>query len=276
LKADPITHDDFIIGYQSGRLGCSVNVLRVSLLVYSGRIREKRVVAKVIGWSAGLLVLICLWVVGLYFLPLLWALLAGAGVLATFGLVCLHRIGEGILSVALTDPDFYHLVRTERALGAVAIKEGNLSLADLDTIADYIALDNPEAARRLVQRVFKPVEQLERHPKSGSVAAELRGPRFRQIVEPPCRVFYRSGDKRVWILHVMRSERLLRPGQLMKSKLIEPGVMCVRIAATLGTNWRRAMMSQGLGNRKVELDFVDPRLSIRPLIYSPAQERKPS
>jgi addiction module RelE/StbE family toxin len=90
------------------------------------------------------------------------------------------------------------------------------ALADLDAIADYIALDNPEAARRLVQRVFKQVEQLERHPKSGSVPAELRGSRYRQIVEPPCRVFYRSDAKRVWILHLMRSERLLRPGQLRK------------------------------------------------------------
>jgi toxin ParE1/3/4 len=88
------------------------------------------------------------------------------------------------------------------------------ALADLDAIADYIALDNPEAARRLVQRVFKHVEQLERHPKSGSVPPELRGSRYRQIVEPPCRVFYRPDGKRVWILHVMRSERLLRPGQL--------------------------------------------------------------
>jgi hypothetical protein len=142
-EADQITHDDFIIGYQSGRLGCSVNVLRVSLLVYSGRIREKRVVAKVIGWSAGLLVLICLWVVGLYFLPPLWALLAGAIVLATFGLVCLHRVGEGILSVALTDPDFYHLVRTERALGAVAIKEGNQPKAH-----KVVPIRDPRQARR--------------------------------------------------------------------------------------------------------------------------------
>ena len=47
------------------------------------------------------------------------------------------------------------------------------ALADLETIADYIALDNPEAARRLVERVFKPIEQLERRPKSGFVPAEL-------------------------------------------------------------------------------------------------------
>ena len=88
------------------------------------------------------------------------------------------------------------------------------ALTDLDAIADYIALDKPEAARRLVQKVFKHVEQLERHPKSGSVPTELRRSRYRHIVEPPCRVFYRFDGKRVWILHVMRSERLLRPGQL--------------------------------------------------------------
>jgi toxin ParE1/3/4 len=90
------------------------------------------------------------------------------------------------------------------------------ALTDLDAIADYIALDNPEATRRLVQKVFKQVEQLERHPKSGSVPAELRGSRYRQIIEPPCRVFYRFDSKRIWILHVMRSERLLRPGQLRR------------------------------------------------------------
>jgi len=142
-EADPITQDDFIIGYQSGRLGCSVNVLRVSLLVYSGRIREKRVVAKVIGWSAGLLVLISLWVVGLYLLPLLWALLAGAIVLATLALVCVHRIGEGILSVALTDPAFYHLVRTERALGLAVERDGNLR-----RLNKVVPMRHPRQARR--------------------------------------------------------------------------------------------------------------------------------
>jgi toxin ParE1/3/4 len=84
------------------------------------------------------------------------------------------------------------------------------ALADLDAIADYIALDNPEAAGGLVQKVFKHVEQLERYPKSGSVPVELRGSRYRQIVEPPCRIFYRSDATRVWILHVERSMRSRR------------------------------------------------------------------
>ena len=95
------------------------------------------------------------------------------------------------------------------------------ALSDLDAIADYIALDNPEAARRLVHRIFEHVGHLESHPKLGSKPPELKGWRYRQIVDPPCRIFYREDSGRVLILHVMRSERLLRPELL--SQLDESG-----------------------------------------------------
>ncbi len=84
------------------------------------------------------------------------------------------------------------------------------ALNDLDAIADYIALDNPEAAKDQVKNVFRHVDQLADHPKCGSKPQELRGWRYRQIVEPPCRIFYREEDSRIYILHVMRGERLLR------------------------------------------------------------------
>ena len=83
------------------------------------------------------------------------------------------------------------------------------ALSDLDAIADYIALDNPEAAKGLVQNVFRHVGQLADHPKSGSKPQELKGWRYRQIVEPPCRIFYREEGSCVIILHIMRGERLL-------------------------------------------------------------------
>ena len=88
------------------------------------------------------------------------------------------------------------------------------ALADLDAIADYIALENPVAASELVKRVFGHVEQLTDHPDSGSRPRELVRSRYRQIVEPPCRVFYRHDGHKIFILYVMRSERLLRKGQL--------------------------------------------------------------
>lgn len=88
------------------------------------------------------------------------------------------------------------------------------ALSDLDAIADYIALENPAAASQLVRRVFEHVEQLQAYPESGSKPAELKKSRYRQIVEPPCRVFYRYDGERVFVLYVMRSERLLRKGRL--------------------------------------------------------------
>jgi len=92
------------------------------------------------------------------------------------------------------------------------------ALADLDGIADYIALDNPDAARRLVRRVFDHVEQLSAHPDSGSWPSELKGRRYRQIIEPPCRIFYRVHGNRVYIVHVMRSEQRLRPTRLRSAR----------------------------------------------------------
>lgn len=88
------------------------------------------------------------------------------------------------------------------------------ALSDLDAIADYISLDNPKAARQLVRRIFQHVEQLTVHPQSGSKPQELKGWRYRQIVELPCRVFYRQDGDCIYILYVMRAERLLHPSQL--------------------------------------------------------------
>jgi toxin ParE1/3/4 len=90
------------------------------------------------------------------------------------------------------------------------------ALSDLDAIADYVALDKPEAARQLVQRVFQHVEQLITQPDSGSRPQELRRSRYRQIVEAPCRIFYRHDGERVFILYVMRGEMRFRKTNLVR------------------------------------------------------------
>jgi toxin ParE1/3/4 len=84
------------------------------------------------------------------------------------------------------------------------------SLNDLDDIAGYIALDKPHAAARFVGKVFNSIERLADHPLSGKQVEELPGSPYREIVIPPCRVFYRPDKDAVYILHVMRGERLLR------------------------------------------------------------------
>lgn len=92
------------------------------------------------------------------------------------------------------------------------------ALTDLEVIADYIALDKPAAAKRYVQRVFAAVDRLERFPNSGSIPPEIPDLPFRQIVVPPCRVFYRAEKGHVFILYVMRSEKFFREEILEERK----------------------------------------------------------
>ena len=81
---------------------------------------------------------------------------------------------------------------------------------DLDEVAEYIALDDSLAASRYVQNVFDRVARLEAYPKSGKRPPELARLPYREVVVPPCRVFYRAEGDAVYILYVIRSERLLR------------------------------------------------------------------
>lgn len=92
------------------------------------------------------------------------------------------------------------------------------ALADLDAIADYIALDKPDAATRYVQQVFAAVERLTRFPKSGARVPEIPHLPFRQIVVPPCRVFYRLEGEDILIVFVMRGEQRLREIDLTERK----------------------------------------------------------
>lgn len=86
------------------------------------------------------------------------------------------------------------------------------ALLDLDEIADHIALDKPNAARKLVKNVFSVVGRLEEHPESGRFPPELKGKRYKEVVVGPCRVFHRIDveKEKVFILYVMRGERTLR------------------------------------------------------------------
>ena len=84
------------------------------------------------------------------------------------------------------------------------------ALLDLEGIAEYIAIDKPDAASRLVQKIFSKIERLEKFPQSGRKPPELKKSRYREIIVNPCRIFYRIEKEKVYILYVMRSERQLR------------------------------------------------------------------
>jgi toxin ParE1/3/4 len=84
------------------------------------------------------------------------------------------------------------------------------ALLDLHEIVEYIALDKPDVAIQLVQKIFSKIERLEMFPESGRKPPELKKTRYREIIVNPCRIFYRTEQGKVFILYVMRSERKLR------------------------------------------------------------------
>ena len=84
------------------------------------------------------------------------------------------------------------------------------ALDDLNDIAEYIALSNIPAAKKLVQKVFDKISRLENHPESGKRPQELVNLNYREVNVTPCRIFYKVDSDKVYILHVMRQERDLR------------------------------------------------------------------
>jgi len=71
-------------------------------------------------------------------------------------------------------------------------------------------MSNLPAAEGLVQTVFDKVSRLESHSESGRIPPELKGLNYREVIVPPCRIFYRTEAGQIFILHVMRQEQDLR------------------------------------------------------------------
>lgn len=85
------------------------------------------------------------------------------------------------------------------------------ALRDLDGIAEYIALDKYSAAQNLVGQVFRRVAQLQEFPESGRKPPEFpKNSRYYEVIVGPCRIFYRIDNTKLYVLYIMRSERLLR------------------------------------------------------------------
>lgn len=88
------------------------------------------------------------------------------------------------------------------------------SVIDLAEIAEYIGYDNEQAAAGVVRRVYAHVGLLSGHPRLGPVIPELPDLDYRQLIEPPCRIFYKITGDTIFIVHILRSERILRIGRL--------------------------------------------------------------
>lgn len=125
-------HNDFIKGYESGKLSCSVSLVRMVCLLLAGRIRELKVAAALVCWLLGLLCLGGLSGMGFVYWPPAWAALVNAVLLSVLALNSIHAISEVIVSGALADEQFWQVAVAEGALWFFAHGESDV-LASFET-----------------------------------------------------------------------------------------------------------------------------------------------
>ena len=121
-----MSHDHFVLGYQSGQLGSSVSVFLVLRLFFAGRIRERRVAISLVCWALALLFLIGLTGIAFFRIPALWVILGTIITFAVFLLGFSHQLSGLVVSAALTNKQFYEFARSQRALWLTIDGESNL------------------------------------------------------------------------------------------------------------------------------------------------------
>jgi len=85
---------------------------------------------------------------------------------------------------------------------------------EMREILGFIAQENPKAASDLAGRITEGLEHKARFPNSGRVIPEVPEHPARELVLPPCRVFYLVDKASIFVLSISRTERMLRVEQL--------------------------------------------------------------
>jgi len=84
------------------------------------------------------------------------------------------------------------------------------ALDDLQTIMDWYKKQKvPEVGTRLVEEILLKTEQIEQHPRSGSMVPEFQNPDLRELIHSPFRLIYPIEDDDCYLIRVWRSERLI-------------------------------------------------------------------
>ena len=90
------------------------------------------------------------------------------------------------------------------------INWANIAENDLIDIIEYISIDRPANALKILQEIKKMASSLHCLPERGRVVPELQDqgiPIYREIVIPPWRIIYRISDNDVYVLTVLDARR---------------------------------------------------------------------
>ena len=84
-----------------------------------------------------------------------------------------------------------------------------LAVDRVSEIAHYMAQDNPAAAERWINEVFKKVEELKAFPEKGRVVPEANNKSIRELIYGNYRIIYRIEEKKFSVLTVRHGKQML-------------------------------------------------------------------
>jgi addiction module RelE/StbE family toxin len=79
----------------------------------------------------------------------------------------------------------------------------------LVNIYEYISLNSPTYARRMVDRITRRSEQIGDQPYSGRKVPEYEAEDIRELIEKPYRIIYRVKQDQIDVLAVIHGARLM-------------------------------------------------------------------
>ena len=93
----------------------------------------------------------------------------------------------------------------------VSITFADSAVSDLQDILTYYEEQSiPDIGKRLLAEIIDDIELLKVQPDMGRMVPEFELEYLRELIRPPFRIVYRRDKKRVRIVRVWRSERLLK------------------------------------------------------------------
>ncbi len=87
------------------------------------------------------------------------------------------------------------------------------ALENISDIANYIALDNPQAALNWANSIFEAAERLYNHPNSGRDLPELNRKDIQEIIKGKYRIIYKIKTDTVNILLVRRGSQVVEENE---------------------------------------------------------------
>ncbi|RLC10677.1 MAG: plasmid stabilization protein [Deltaproteobacteria bacterium] len=86
----------------------------------------------------------------------------------------------------------------------------NVAESDLKDIIEYISIDSPQNALRILKNIKQKTSELYTLPERNRIVPELQDQgilQYREMIIPPWRLIYRIAERKVYVLSLIDSRR---------------------------------------------------------------------